>query len=154
MPLVYVINLRLSGYELELQEDCLLDAAKHNMHFGIFNVASYNFSDLAALYLKQNRFSEAKWYLLQSNGIARQENDCKHIIANLLALADLKIKIGENGLAKIDLAEAHNLAAAKNMIAAISEIEKRQYDLRLNKPLAVKPEFRYAEAVELANKMQ
>jgi hypothetical protein len=104
------------------------------------------------LYLLQNRFSEAKWYLLQSNTISREQNDDKHTIANLINLAIIKSAIGELPLAKIDLQEAHDLAVAKGFQSDVDNIEKRMHDLQLIKTSAPKAELRYAEAVEVSNK--
>lgn len=146
------VILRRSVYDIELAEDIVMKEAKHNMRFRVYNLASYNFSDLAALYLLQNRFSEAKWYLLQSNTISREQNDDKHTISNLLGLATIKLAIGELALAKIDLQEAHDLANAKGFQTDIAEIEKRMHDLQFVKSTSPKAELRYAEAVELSNK--
>jgi hypothetical protein len=143
------LELSHGDYVLELAEDLVMTEAKHNMRYRIYNLASYNFSDLAALYMQQNRFSEAKWYLLQSNEISRQQNDIKHTLSNLLALADIKVQLGEIALAKLDLQEARDIANAKGMQADITEIDKRIKYLQTSK--VVKAEMRYAEAVEAAN---
>lgn len=137
--------------DMDLVEASMLKEAKHNMRFRIYNQASYNFSELAKFYVKQNRFSEAKWYLLQSNNISRQQDDNKHTVANLLALANIKTEIGEYTLAKADLQEAHNIATAKGLLADLTEINKRISFLQNNKPSAIKVETRYAETVETAN---
>ncbi|HEY0246302.1 MAG TPA: hypothetical protein VGC01_12110 [Mucilaginibacter sp.] len=146
------VSFKRSTYDIELAEDAVMKEAKHNMRFRIYNLASYNFSDLAALYILQNRFSEAKWYLLQSNNISRGQNDDKHTISNLINLAIIKSAIGELALAKVDLQEAHDLANAKGFQTDIVEIEKRMHDLQLVKSTSPKAELRYAEAVELSNK--
>jgi hypothetical protein len=137
--------------DMDEVEASMLKEAKHNMRFRIYNQASYNFSDLAKFYVKQNRFSEAKWYLLQSNNISRQQDDTKHTIANLVALANIKTEIGEYTLAKADLQEAHDMATAKGLLADLPEINKRISFLQNNKPSSIKVESRYAEAVEIAN---
>jgi hypothetical protein len=144
------VELPCSAYNLGLAEEAILKEAKHNMRFRIYNLASYNFSDLAVLYLKQNRFSEAKWYLLQSNTIARQAENTRHILDNLLLLADIKNKIGEVPLALIDLQEARNLSMAKGMLSDLAIIDKQIRYLQTNKTLTAKAELRYAEAVETA----
>ncbi len=154
MPGVDTVPFKRTVYEIELAEDMVMKEAKHNMRFRIYNLASYNFSDLAGLYLLQNRFSEAKWYLLQSNEISRQQNDDKHTISNLLILADIKLAIGELALAKLDLQEAHELANAKGFTADLAAIEKKMHDVEFNKTVAPKAELRYAEAVEANNKAQ
>ncbi|MDB5159415.1 MAG: tetratricopeptide repeat protein [Mucilaginibacter sp.] len=144
-------RLNYSVFCLELAEDAILKEAKHNMRFRIYNVASYNFSDLAALYLQQNRFSEAKWYLLQSNTIARQAENTRHLLDNLMILADIKNKIGEVPLALMDLQEAHDVAVDKGMLSDLAIINKKIKYLQTNKILAAKVELRYADAVEVAN---
>lgn len=150
-PVIHDVQLRNSIYNLELAEEVVLKEAKHNMRFRIYNLASYNFSDLAALYVQQNRFSEAKWYLLQSNQISRQADDTKHTLDNLLALATIKVQIGEIALAKTDLQEAHDIATAKGLQTELTEIDKRISFLQNNKMVAAKIQLRYAEAVEEAN---
>jgi len=154
MPAVYVVTLKRSVFDIELAEDQVLKEAKHNMRFRIYTAASYNFTALAELYLLQNRFSEAKWYLLQSNEISRQQKDDKHTISNLLDLAAIKLAIGEMGLAKIDLQEAHDIAALKGFTEDAATIETRMREIQFDKPSATKAELRYSEAVELANKPQ
>ena len=154
MPGVDIVPFKRTVYSIELAEDMVMKDAKHNMRFRIYDLASYNFSDLASLYVLQNRFSEAKWYLLQSNELSRQQNDDKHTIANLLLLADIKLTIGETALAKLDLLEAHNLANAKGLIIDTAIIDKKMHDLEFNKAVSPKVELRYAEAVEAGNKAQ
>jgi len=144
------VNLPRSVYNLEVEEEAVLKQAKHNMRFRIYDQASYNFSDLAALYLQQNRFSEAKWYLLQSNTIAKQAGNARHVLDNLYILADIKNAIGEQPLALTDLQEAHDLAIAKGMQTDVALINKKMKFLQTNKIVAVKAELRYAEAVEAA----
>jgi hypothetical protein len=148
---IHEVQLQHINYNLQLAEDMILKEAKHNMRFRIYNLASYNFSDLAALYVRQNRFSEAKWYLLQSNQIARQEDDTKHTLDNLLALATIKTQIGELALAKTDLQEAHDMATAKGMQQELTEIDKRINYLQTNKTVSPKLIVRYADAVEAEN---
>ncbi|MDB4925111.1 hypothetical protein [Mucilaginibacter sp.] len=148
---IHDLQLRRSVYNLELAEDVILAEAKHNMRFRQYSLASYNFSDLAALYMQQNRFSEAKWYLLQSNAISRQQDDTKHTLSNLLALADIKFQIGEPALAKLDMQEAHDIAAAKGMQTDLIEIDKKIQYLQNSKLVAIKAEIRYDSAVEAAN---
>lgn len=150
-PAIQVLQLQRSIYNLELAEEVMLKEAKHNMRFRVYNLASYNFSDLAALYVQQNRFSEAKWYLLQSNQISRQADDTKHTLDNLLALATIKVQIGEIALAKTDLQEAHDIATTKGLQAELTEIDKRLSYLQNNKTATAKLQLRYAEAVEEAN---
>jgi len=140
-------NLDQSDYSLEVAEALMIRTAQHNMRFRVYAVASYNFSDLARLYIKQNRFSEAKWYLLQSNSISRQQNDDKHTIANLMDLALIKADMGDVVLAQQDLTEARQLASAKGWIANVSDIDKEVKYIQQNRTTASKAELRYADAV-------
>jgi tetratricopeptide (TPR) repeat protein len=73
---------------------------------------SYN--NLAKLYLQQKRYSEAKWYNLQSAELSRNRNDVVNIISSLLILADIKGQIGDYKLAQKDLNEALALAIKKH----------------------------------------
>ena len=62
---VQPLILKESDFSIQCASQVVMEMAKHNMRFRVYNDASYNFSDLAQMYLKQNRLSEAKWYLLQ-----------------------------------------------------------------------------------------
>ena len=145
---VYNAPLKRSTYDIEMNEEAVMTLAKHHMRFREYKLASYNFSDLADLYILQDRFSEAKWYLLQSLTISKQQNDDRLTLANLLNLAAIKIAIGEPKLAKADLKEAHELAVAKGFVTDLAGIEIRMRDMDLGGPAAEKATLRYAQSVE------
>src|SRR6187402_1860969 len=146
---VHAIVLNRSNYTIELAEDIIMRSAKHNMRFREYNTASYDFTELAHLYILQHRFSEAKWFLLQSNLISRERNDDKHTIANLLDLAGIKASIGELALARVDLKEAHEIATAKGLTADLATVDSKTKEIELKtKPVFSKSQFRYAAAVE------
>lgn len=132
-------------FNLEAQEMQVMKKAKHNMSWRIYNEASYNFSDLAQLYIKLHRYSEAKWYLLQSNNLSRQENDDRHTITNLVSLAIVKADIGDATSAHSDLDEAHTLARNHNMTDLVTLVEKEMQLLDENKLGVAKAEIKYAE---------
>ena len=132
-------------FSLEAQTIQVMKMAKHNMSWRIYNLASYNFSDLAELYIRLHRLSEAKWYLLQSNNISRQENDDKHTIANLIDLALVKNEIGDNVSARADLVEAQLLASNRGMKEKADEINKKIISLDQIKPAS---SAKYAETTE------
>src|SRR5207302_5830964 len=90
-------------FDLVAREHMIIKLAKHNMSWRIYHDASYNFSDLAQVYIKLHRLSEAKWYLLQSNKLSLEENDNKHTITNLVNLALVKNDIGDQVSARADL---------------------------------------------------
>ena len=137
--------LDCSEYNNEAAENLVMRLAQHNMRFRIYNDASYNFSDLAHLYILQNRFSEAKWFLLQSNTISRQQNDDKHTIANLIDLAIVKANTGYYEQAQQDLNEAHELARIKSLQNILPEIEKMMLYIKQNKESLSKSVLRYAD---------
>jgi hypothetical protein len=144
---IAAVNFTPSNYYLELAEKSVMKNAQHNMRFHIYDLASYNFSDLAQLYMQQNRLSEAKWYLLQSNSISRQQNDDKHTIANLMNLAMVKAGMGEMTLAQQDLAEAKQIATTRLWAADAAAVDKELKYIQLNKESMSKTELRYADAV-------
>jgi hypothetical protein len=148
-PAIYPVYFARSEYSYEAAEDIEMKAAQHNMRFRVYNDASYNFSELARLYILQNKFSEAKWYLLQSNNISREQNDNKHTIENLIDLAMIKTDIGDYALAEEDLSEAYNLACVNKFNDYLAEIEKKELDIAQNKLTPSKLVSRYSD--ELPN---
>ena len=140
-------------YNLDIAENIIMKEAKHNMRYRQYVQASYSFRELAHLYMIENRFSEAKWYLLQSNNLSRKQNDNKLTVANLIDLADIKATIGELALARTDLKDAQAIANANGMSADLLVIEKKSRQIELtNTPGFLKSEFRYAAAVEAEKK--
>lgn len=143
----------VSPYALYMLEASVMKTAQHNMRFRVYNAASYNFSDLAQMYLKQNRLSEAKWYLLQSLQISRQQNDDRHTITNLMGLATVKAGYGDYVQANHDLAEARMLAASRGLNSDVLAIEKQIRFLQDTK-LNPKAEIRYAETADTGPQTQ
>lgn len=138
----------LSDLALEAMQASLMKTAQHNMRFRVYSEASYNFSDLALLYVKQGRFSEAKWYFLQSMYLARQQNNHKLTFSNLINLAMVKSAIGDFALAQQDLIEARNLATTKGWLIDLIEVEKKLGYIQHSR-FATLHNLRYAE--ELAD---
>jgi len=131
-------------YNLLAQEAIVMKTAQHNMRFRVYADASYNFSDLARLYIRQNRYAEAKWYLLQSNFISRNQNDDHHTIANLIDLATIKAGLGDYAQAMQDLTEAHDIACLRDFKEEEAIIEKKILSLKQTP----KVDVRYAEEAE------
>nr|WP_221284745.1 hypothetical protein [Mucilaginibacter sp. SP1R1]MBB6150214.1 hypothetical protein [Mucilaginibacter sp. SP1R1] len=146
---VKITNARIerTPYSLLLMEASVIKTAQHNMRFRVYNTASYNFSDLAQMYLKQNRLSEAKWYLLQSLLISRQQNDNRHTITNLINLAAVKTGYGDYAQAKQDLVEARTLASSLGLTMDVAAVDKQMHYLQDNKN-TLKTEIRYAETAD------
>lgn len=146
------VVLEASEFTLVATSKMVMEQAKHNMRFRVYNDASYNFSDLAALYVKLHRWSEAKWYYLQSNNISREQNDDKHTMSNLLGLAGIKVNIGDIPSAKADLIEARELSKSLGMQAQAADIDKQILLLAQNNGAASKPDVKYAEGTLNAEK--
>ncbi len=144
LPAIYDYSLRTSEYHLEAAEGDLMKTAQHNMRFRVYNLASYNFSDLAQLYVQQGRFSEAKWYYLQSNNISRQQNNDRLTIANLVQLAGIKSDIGDFMLAQEDLMEARDMAASHGWLIDLISVEKKYQSIQIKRIMSARPEMRYA----------
>lgn len=153
-PIISPVLIEPSEYSLEASENAVMQLAQHNMRFRIYNEASYNFSDLARLYVKQNRLSEAKWYLLQSNNISRQENDDKHTIENLIELASVKAAMGDVMLAEQDLAEAHDIAYAKGLSQYMETIELATQYIKQNQQPKQRPVLIYADDAQNKTKAE
>ncbi len=126
-------HLGRSRYSYEAAEKSVIRTVQHNMSAGSYSVASYNFSDLAHLYIQERRFSEAKWYLLQSIDISRRENDHKHTVSNLIDLAMIKANIGDYKLAQRDLSEAQEIANLKGFGDELAEIDSIIKDIKENR---------------------
>lgn len=157
LPVAQIVKTKITKtriestpYALLLMEASVIKTAQHNMRFRVYNTASYNFSDLAQMYLKQNRLSEAKWYLLQSLLISRQQNDNRHTITNLINLAAVKTGYGDYAQAKQDLNEARALASSLGLTMDVAAVDKQMRYLQDNKEL-LKTEIRYAETADSAD---
>jgi hypothetical protein len=144
-PGLHSYTLSRSAYSLEVEEEKVMKEAQHNMRFRIYDAASYKFSDLAQLYVQQNRFSEAKWYFLQSSFLSRQQNNDKLTIFNLTKLAMVKLEIGDLALAQQDLHEARDLAASHGWLRDLIEVEKKLGYLQHSRIAALRSDARYAE---------
>ncbi|RFZ94585.1 hypothetical protein D0C36_03300 [Mucilaginibacter conchicola] len=69
-----------------------------------------SFDDLAKVYVAQHKYSQAKWFLLQSTNISRKRKDVRSTIVSLVSLANVKMANKETKLALRDMNEALNLA--------------------------------------------
>ncbi|MES2275128.1 MAG: hypothetical protein V4592_03835 [Bacteroidota bacterium] len=144
-PRIGGFALSRSDYSLEAAEQSVMKTAQHNMRFRVYDVASHNFSELAQLYVQQNRFSEAKWYFLQSTFLSRQQNNNKLTIATLSKLAMVKLEIGDFLLAQQDLLEARDLAASHGWLTEVIEAEKSLSYIQRNRFASLRSDMRYAE---------
>jgi len=144
-PKIFAVKFRPTEYSIEANEAIVMKEAQHNMRFRIYNEASYNFSELARLYIQQNRLSEAKWYFLQSLNISREQNDDKHTVSNLIELGTIQASLGELTNAEQDLTEARELATSKGLNEYIETIDLATQYIRQNRPQKQKPVLVYAD---------
>ncbi|MBS1529621.1 MAG: tetratricopeptide repeat protein [Bacteroidetes bacterium] len=81
------------------------------------------FDNLAKVYHAQKKYTQAKWFTLQSNGISRAFNDDPGTIASLLELASIKSDIGDYTLAMRDLNEALSISGRKHYPQMESQVQ-------------------------------
>ncbi|WP_448698720.1 hypothetical protein ACFGVR_17825 [Mucilaginibacter sp. AW1-3] len=82
------------------------------------------FDHLGLVYHLQKKYTQAKWFILQSSAISREKKDTLNIIASLLTLASVKEDIKDFSLAKRDLDEALALAKTQPQINQQVEVLK------------------------------
>ena len=141
-----------TAYNLEVSENIAMRSAQHNMRYREYEMASYDFSELAQLYVLENRLSEAKWYYLQSIQLSKIISDHQHTINSLVCLAMLKADLGDLVQAQQDLAEARELALSTGRASDVKLIDKKVKFVQSNKIWLPKSELRYAEAVDALTK--
>lgn len=81
------------------------------------------FDVLGHIYLEQKRHSEAKWFFIQANTLARNLNDEKGVVASLVNLSRVKVAIKDYSLAARDLKEAGAIAARLNNLSLLAEVK-------------------------------
>jgi len=82
-----------------------------------------SFDNLAHVYHDEKRYSEAKWFILQSNTLSREKNDVPNIITSLLELASIKTDIKDYNLAMGDLNEALTLSVSHHFARDESAVQ-------------------------------
>lgn len=83
-----------------------------------------NFNCLSAAYFIQHKFTQAKWFALQSNYISRNRKDAPAMINSLMQLASIKIAIKDYKMAEKDFNEAITLTKYVNNVQRQIAIEK------------------------------
>jgi hypothetical protein len=137
-PLAYkemISSINRSEYGYSLAEASVMKSLKNSMRYRLVDNMRTEFDQLAQIYAKQNRYSEAKWYLLQSNEISRQKNDLPALVNSLINLAMVKAEIGDFSMALQDLLAARELASSRGFLMKIIEIEKKLQLLETKKLL-------------------
>ncbi|WP_448701761.1 tetratricopeptide repeat protein [Mucilaginibacter sp. AW1-3] len=142
------IKFERSQFSYDVTEAALMKSLYHTLRFHMHSESIDNFNSLIALYLEQQRYSEAKWYFLQINYLARQKGDDANTIASLVGLGMVKLQIGDFAQAKDDLNAAIDFAAGKGRLNDVNEIKKKLLIVEHNRSLNIKNDIRYAELAE------
>ncbi|HEY4194592.1 MAG TPA: hypothetical protein VGM63_03595 [Mucilaginibacter sp.] len=82
-----------------------------------------SFDALARVYHAQHKYPQAKWFILQSNTIARSQNDNLNVIGSLIELSSIKTDIKDYTLAMRDLNEALNISSKNHYPLQESEVQ-------------------------------
>jgi len=137
-----------SQYNYDLAEAAIMKQLYHTLRFHMHAESISNFNTLIALYIEEQRYSEAKWYYLQINNLAHQQNDDNNVIASLVGLGMVKCEIGEFVQAKDDLTSAMDFAASRGRQGDVAEIKKKLAVVEQKRSMNIKSDIRYAELPE------
>ena len=137
-------NLGRSRYSINAEEAFIMKNLRHSARYGS-DAMRLQFDNLANFYFSQKRFSEAKWYVLRSNAISRQQKNYTQVVGSLVVLADVKSILGDFKQADADLSEAKNIAALHSMEPDLRLIEQHTKQIKLNKETGLKAENHYAD---------
>lgn len=80
------------------------------------------FQSLADMYFHQSRYSEAKWFYIQSKIMAVKLSDNQALISSLAGLGKVKHALGDYADALLDYKKAEELALKNNYLAKLVEI--------------------------------
>ncbi|TSD66500.1 hypothetical protein FFF34_003590 [Inquilinus sp. KBS0705] len=90
------------------------------------------FDYLAKVYQSQKKYSQAKWFLLQSNKISRGYKDNFNVITSLVRLASVKMDNKDYKLAMRDLNEALILST-KNKLPKLEALVQQNFAFLYNR---------------------
>jgi hypothetical protein len=82
-----------------------------------------SFDILARVYHAQHKYPQAKWFILQSNTLARAQNDNPNVITSLIELSSIKSDIKDYTLAMRDLNEALTISSKNHYPLQESEVQ-------------------------------
>lgn len=137
-------DLGRSRYSIYAEETFIMKKLKYSSRYGQVAMR-IEFDHLANFYFNQNRFSEAKWYLLRSNAISRQQKNYAQIIGSLLVLAEIKSDLGDYKQADEDLSEARSIAVLHNLLPDLQMVEQYINQIRLQKETGLKFQNHYSD---------
>jgi hypothetical protein len=145
---ITAVTLPRSRYSCDLEEAAIMKELYHTLRFRMYTEAISGLNRLVNLYITENRYSEAKWYLLQCNYFGHKSSNNDAVIASLVSLGMLKADIGEYDQAKEDLKEAQSLCQQQGRKFDANEIEKKLKIVEIKRFANVKNEIQYAEAFD------
>jgi hypothetical protein len=82
-----------------------------------------SFDMLTKVYHTQHKYTQAKWFILQSNTLSRAKNDNLNIIVSLIELSSIKSDIKDYTLAMRDLNEALTLSTKNHYPKQESQVQ-------------------------------
>lgn len=81
------------------------------------------YDQLGINYFKQKKFTEAKWFFIQANMLARKINKPSEVVNSLINLSHVKMSIGDYELALIDIKEAEHLSVKNKYTDKLIEVK-------------------------------
>jgi tetratricopeptide (TPR) repeat protein len=85
------------------------------------------YDQLADTYHQQKKFTQAKWFYIQSNMLARKINSPLEVVKSLINLANVKMSIGDYQLALSDYKEAEQISLKYNFKNQLIELKNYLY---------------------------
>jgi tetratricopeptide (TPR) repeat protein len=81
------------------------------------------FQGLSGLYYGQKRYSEAKWFCIQTTNLAEKLNDKQALIGSLIHIAEVKNALEDHADALVDYKKAESLAIQNRYMVKLVEIK-------------------------------
>jgi len=122
---------QIASYQSEAINYTMLALHQYSMYDDTVGLRSC-FDNLTKAYFAQKKYTQAKWFVLQSNNLSRLKNDVPNIITSLLTLSAIKSAIEDYTLAMTDLNEALKLSVTHHYPKMQSEV-LRNYALLYNR---------------------
>lgn len=112
-----------TNYQNEAISYTLLAMRNYSKYYDTVGMRN-SFDNLVKVYRAQKKYSQAKWFVLQSNTLSRAINDVPNIISSLLQLAAIKADIKDYSLAMRDLNEALKLSTSNRFAKTEAKVQE------------------------------
>jgi tetratricopeptide (TPR) repeat protein len=134
-PIYTQLATRYLRFDTLVDEDRKLVFQEHALTYTLLALHYYSkyndstglrisFNTLATVYLAQKKYTQAKWFILQSNTLSRAKNDVPNIISSLVVLANIKMDIKDYDLALGDLTDAQKLSVTHRLARTESVVQQ------------------------------